>query len=207
MPTNNVETEVKLIIPDLATFDALQQLDSLGDFGIVPVGTKNIVDRYLDTSDLRLCQAGFACRVRQGQGQQILTLKSLTPVTDKVHRRLEIEMEVDTDQPPDWTEGEAKDLVQNIIEESPLQTLFTLYQTRHKFHVYSQQQRIIELSLDKVSLHQATAIDYLGLEAELIKDGTETDLVRFTKRLQQDWPLEVDSLSKFERALATLRSK
>ncbi|MBN1994270.1 MAG: CYTH domain-containing protein [Anaerolineae bacterium] len=203
MATKNIETEAKFIIPDWATFAALQQLNKLGDFSINPIGVKEVVDRYLDTADKRIYQAGFTCRIREAKGRQLLSLKSLARARGELHRRQEIEMEVDTDQPRCWAEGEAKSLVWGIIGDAPLQTLFTLYQVRHKFHVYCQQQLVIELSLDKVSLPQA-ALDYLGLEAELIEAGTEANLARFTKMLQARWPLAADAQSKFERALATL---
>ncbi|MFC1975787.1 inorganic triphosphatase [Chloroflexota bacterium] len=202
---NNVETEAKFIIPDLATFDALQKITGLDDFEAASIGIKNIVDRYLDTPDKHLLQADFVCRIRKAKNQQILTLKSsLKAVTGEIHRRQEIEMEVNSDQPLAWAESEVKDLVLGIVGQTPLQTLFTLYQTRHKFHVSSQEKLVIELSLDKVCLHQPTTIDYLGLEAELIEAGTEADLTRFAEALQRVWPLEADPQSKFERALASL---
>jgi inorganic triphosphatase YgiF len=205
MLSNNIETEAKFIIPDLTTFNTLQQITSLGDFAISPIGAENIVDRYLDTPDKRLLQAGFACRIRRAKGEQTLNLKSLVAVKGEIHRRQEIEVVVHTDQPQAWATGEARDLVLGIVGQTPLQTLFTLYQTRHKFHVYFQQQFVIELSLDKVSLHQAPIVDYLGLEAELVEAGTEADLARFTKVLQHHWPLEADPQSKFERAFASLK--
>jgi inorganic triphosphatase YgiF len=203
MLSRNIETEAKFIIPDRVTFEALQQITLLGDFKLDPVGTKNIVDRYLDTSEMDLFEAGFACRVRSTKDQQILNLKSLAPAEGLFHRRQEIEMAVNTDQPEAWAEGEAKVLVLGIVGQAPLQTLFTLYQTRHKFHVYFQERLVIELSLDEVSLHQAKTVDYLGLEAELIEDGTETDLARFTETLQRHWPLQADARSKFERGLVS----
>ena len=205
MLSQNIETEAKFIIPDPATFETLQQTSNLGDFELNPVGVKNIVDRYFDTAEMALFKAGFACRIRSTRGQQILNLKSLAPAEGQIHRRQEIEMDVNTEHPQRWAEGEAKALVLGIVGQAPLQTLFTLYQTRHKFHVYFQERLVIELSLDKVSLHQANTIDYLGLEAELIEDGTETDLTRFTETLQRHWPLEADAQSKFERGLATCK--
>jgi inorganic triphosphatase YgiF len=208
MSSKNIETEAKFIIPDLTTFEALQQVTDLGDFNLNPVGAKNIVDRYFDTSEMNIFEAGFACRVRSNtKGQQILNLKSLAAAEGQIHRRQEIELEVNTDQPQGWAEGEAKALVMGIIGQAPLQTLFTLYQTRYKFHVYCHKRLVIELSLDKVSLHQAETVDYLGLEAELIEDGTETDLTRFTETLQRHWPLEADTQSKFERGLASRQRK
>jgi inorganic triphosphatase YgiF len=152
-----------------------------------------------------MLQAGYACRIRELKGKQILAIKSLVATEGEVHRRLEIEMEVDDDQPHTWGDGEAKRLVLGIVRKNTLDTLFTLYQTRHKYHVFSKEKRVFELSLDKVSYYQPTAIDYIGLEAELIELGTDADLARFTQALQNKWSLTADPKSKFERALAALK--
>lgn len=204
MSTPTIETEAKFIIPDQATFTALEQLTRLGNFEIKALGVKEIADRYLDTSDKRLFQAGYACRIRNTKGQQTLTVKSLTPATTEVHRRHEMEMAVETDEPPAWPQSEIKNLVLDIVDEAALQTLFWLYQTRYKYHVIYQNQPIIELSLDKVALRQPEDIDYLGLEAELLENGSEANLTLFCKTLQQQWALVADPQSKFERALAII---
>ena len=204
---NNVEVEAKFIIPDIDTFETLTQLTRLDEFEILEIGVKSIVDRYLDTPARQLIQTGYACRIRESNGKQILAIKSLVATEGEVHRRLEIELEVDDDQPHTWADGEAKNLVLGIVGQTPLDTLFTLYQTRHKYHVFSQEQRIVELSLDQVSYHQPTIIDYLGLEAELIENGTDVDLARFTQALQNKWALSADPKSKFERAYAVLIQK
>jgi len=204
---NNVEVEAKFIIPDIDTFETLTRLAWLDEFEVKDIGVQTIVDRYLDTPARQLIQAGYACRIRQSKGKQILAIKSLVTTEDEVHRRLEIELEVDDDQPQTWANGEAKNLVLGIVGQTPLDTLFTLYQTRHKYHVFSQKQRIVELSLDQVSYYKPTSIDYLGLEAELIDNGTNADLARFTQALQNKWTLSADPKSKFERAYAVLIQK
>jgi len=204
---NNLEIEAKFIIPNIDTFDTLTQLTQLEAFEIKDIGIKTIVDRYLDTPGKQLLKAGYACRIRQSNGKQILAIKALVKTEGEVHRRLEIEMEVDDDQPQLWLESEAKSLVLDIVGQTPLKTLFTLYQTRHKYHVLNRGQRIIELSLDKVSYNQPAVIDYLGLEAELIDNGTDADLASFAQALQNQWPLSADPKSKFERAFAALKQK
>jgi len=203
--TNNIEIEAKFIIPDIDTFETLTQLTRLDEFEIKDIGAKTIVDRYLDTSAKQLVQAGYACRIRESKGKRVLAIKSLVATEGEVHRRLEIEMEVDGDQPQTWADGEAKNLALDIVGQTPLNTLFTLYQTRHKYHVFSRERRIFELSLDKVSYYQPAVIDYLGLEAELIDNGTDADLTRFTQALQNNWSLPADPKSKFERAFAALK--
>lgn len=199
-----IETEAKFVIPDRATFTALQQITRLDGFELRSIGPKTVVDRYLDTADRRLLRAGFACRVRQSGGKQILTLKSLTPAEGEIHRRREIEAEVETDQPQAWAGAEAGNLALAIAGPAPLETLFVLYQTRHQFQVRLQGQPVIELSLDEVSLHEGSTVDYLELEAELMEGGTEADLNHFIDTLQRRWSLKVETQSKFERALASI---
>lgn len=197
------ETEVKFIIPDKDTFTALKNVIAFDDFQLRPIGSKSNIDRYLDTTDKRLFQAGYACRIRQSNSKQILALKSLTPPEGDIHRRQEIEMVVDSDCPQTWTQGEAKDLLLGIIGEQQLQSLFTIYQTRHKYHVLFEDEPIIELSLDEVSLNDTSKIDYFELEGELLEAGLEDDLRHFSHSLQDIWHLQPETQSKFERALGT----
>jgi inorganic triphosphatase YgiF len=204
MSPSKIETEAKFAIPETDTFTALQRITRLGDFELTPVGVKNVRDRYLDTADRDLYRAGYACRIRTGNERQRLTLKTLTPATEAIHRRHEIEADVETDQPQNWVKGEARALVLGIIGSASLETLFHVYQTRHVYHVLHQGRPIIEYSLDEVSLHQNTAIDYLELEAELIEGATESDLERFIETLLASWPLQPETRSKFEHGLASL---
>lgn len=202
-----VETEAKFVIPDGSTFAALQKLTRLGDFELKSIGVKAAVDRYLDTADKCLYQAGWACRLRNIADKQFITLKSLTPAQDNLHRRRELETEVEPPQAQGeqwqtWPDSPARELVGQIAGPAPLQILFTLYQTRHQFHVLKHDQPIIELSLDEVSLDDASWVNYRELEAELIEAGDEADLGLLVEALQARWPLQVEPWSKFERALA-----
>lgn len=202
MSSARLEIEAKFIIPEATTFAALQSESKLGEFELRPLQTKVVFDRYLDTGDRRLLQAGFACRIRTVNDQKLLTLKSLTPAGDHIHRRQEIETEIETDQPHGRADSEARRLLLEMAGTASLQTLFDLYQTRHQFQVCLARQPLIELSLDEVSLGEAETVDYFELEAELIGMGTEADLARFTETLISRWPLAVESRSKFERGLA-----
>lgn len=201
----NIETEAKFIIPDQATFDAMLKLTQVGQFELTPAGVKSVSDHYLDTADKRLFQAGLACRLRNIKNRHIITLKSLTPATGALHQRDEIETGVkanqaEPDQPQAWEAGQAQSLVIEIIGQRPLQTLFSLHQTRHQFQVCRQGQTIIELSLDEVALHHPGVIDFRELEAELLEAGNEDLLAAFIAALLAQWPLEPQLYSKFERA-------
>jgi inorganic triphosphatase YgiF len=131
----------------------------------------------------------------------------MTPVDGTLHRRREIEQEIVTDQPTAWPDGEAQALVLEIIGSCPLETLFTIHQTRHQFHARLDDRTVIEFSLDEVSFNDPETIDYCGLEAELKGSGTEADLVQFIESLQANWLLKPDGLSKFERRLANLNQQ
>jgi CHAD domain-containing protein/transposase-like protein len=206
-----IETEAKFVVPDSSTLAALQKLTRLADFELKSIGVKATVDRYLDTADKRLYQAGWACRLRNIADKQLITLKSTTPVQDNLHRRRELETEIEPSQPQGeqwqtWPDSPARELVEQIAGLAPLQTLFILYQTRHQFHGLKHGQPVIELSLDEVSLNDASRVQYRELEAELIGSGDETDLALLVEALQARWPLQVEPQSKFERALAEVIS-
>ncbi len=205
MSSTKVETEAKFIVPEASTFAALQKITRLGDFKLKASDVQTVFDRYLDTAAKQFYQAGFACRIRTVKDKQLLTLKSLTPAKGNIHRRQEIEQEIETEQIQTWAEGEAKRLVLEIAGAAALETLFTLYQTRHQFKAFRQGRAVIELSLDEVSLRKANSIDYFELEAELMEAGTEADLVLFVETLKSNWPLPAESQSKFERALASIK--
>ncbi len=195
----NTELEVKFNVPDRSSFDSLRKIRQLGDFQIEPIGTQMITDRYLDVADQRILRAGFVCRIRLVNHKQILSLKSLTPPEDNIHRRQEIEMEIESEQTKYWPEGKAKNLLLQLAGEAPLQSLFTLQQVRHKYLALLGDTPVIEVSLDEVS-HDYQ--DYLELEAEMLEAGTESDLRRFAELLQSEWNLQTENLSKFERAFA-----
>jgi triphosphatase len=197
-----IETEVKFSVPDKETFDALKSLEQLNGFKLESVGTKTNLDRYLDTAGRRLLQAGYACRVRNQKDKFVLTLKSLTPASDGVHQRQEIESEVPGQTPALWPQSEAKFLLEKITQGEPLELLFPIYQVRHKYLVFYNEQPIIEFSLDEVFQDKQQQAGYLELEAELINNGRQAELAEFARLLQAEWPLQPESVSKFERMYA-----
>jgi len=199
-----IETEAKFIIPNPATFNALKSLEQLGSFQFEPLGAKTITDRYLDTANRRFMAAGYAFRLRQAGARQIATLKSLTPASGGVHRRLEFEAKVNSELPQTWPAGQIKDLALDIAAGEPPELLFVIRQKRYKYKTLLAHQPVIEFSLDEVYLSEAGPVDYLELEAELIEAGTEEDLQAFVAALQADWPLKPEHRSKFERALCLL---
>lgn len=205
MSKPSIEIETKFIIPNQGMLTELQMLRLLAEFAIQPISQKANCDHYLDTADKAIMQAGYACRIRHvGEAKQ-LTLKSLTPAEGQVHRREEFEIEIASENRADWPDSEAKSLLLGIIGQAELVELFSLRQHRSKFHVTSQDGvPLLELSLDEVFITQSAEPDYLELEAELLEAGTEQDLARFVEALLEDYALQPEARSKFERALIVL---
>ena len=195
----SIETEVKFSVPNKKIFDVLKSLTLLNGFKFESIGTKINADRYLDTPDRRLLQAGYACRVRNQKDKLVLTLKSLTPARGGLHKRQEIESEVLGESPNLWPPSEAKSLVEEITTGEPLELLFEIYQVRHKYLVIHNGNPVIEFSLDEVSQGDQKQVDYLELEAELINNGSEAELAELTRLLQAECQLQPQMGSKFER--------
>ncbi|MDX1521548.1 MAG: CYTH domain-containing protein [Anaerolineae bacterium] len=195
-----IETEVKFIIPDYDTFVILRSRRKLKPFRFKPIGSKKVTDHYLDTAQRNILQAGFACRFRAVGKQKTISLKALTPPEGKIHRRQEIELEVDNEQPPTWPDCDFKDQLTALTANAPLQPLLALYQTRYKYHITLKDKPLMELSLDEVSPTETGVSRYFELEAELLDTGTDQDLERFIEVLTNKWNLPPAGKSKFERA-------
>lgn len=202
MSAAKTETELKYRISKRRTFNALRELTHVNGFTLESIGSKTIIDQYLDTASRRVLQAGYACRLRHQKNTHILTLKSLAPASGALHRRKEIECTVPGKASASWPDSPAKTLLQQITGDEPLELLFDLKQTRQKYLVKANGQPIIELSLDEVWHGETAQADYLGLEAELINNGSEADLARFANQLEAQFPLQPESVSKFERMYA-----
>ena len=53
--------------------------------------------------------------------------------------------------------------------------------------------------------NDTTHIDYFELEGELLESGVEDDLQWFSGSLQDNWPLQSETQSKFKRVLGAPR--
>ena len=195
-----IETEIKFSVPTLSTFSNLKSLSTLGPFYFEPAGTKIIADHYIDTHDRQLLRAGYACRLRLAKGQIVLTLKSLTPPDGAIHRRKELETTVPSELAEQWPDNEVTRTIHAITKGAPLQPLCLLHQTRHEFKVSQADRKVLEFSLDEVAHRPDGPVDYYELEAELTGSGTESTLAQFTQLLQENWSLQPENKSKFERA-------
>ena len=202
-----MEIEAKFGILDEQTFERLLQVPALAGLSLGPATESGLQDTYLDTPDRAILAGGYSCRIRRDGDRVLVTVKSLGDADGGIHRRAEHEIELPDLLPPgDWPPGTARDVVLRLSAGRPLNTLFVLSQTRYDRPLADGNRQVARVSLDRVRLHRGDspepATAYLELEAELLPDGREEDLMAVAAELQQAWHLSPENRSKFQRALA-----
>jgi CHAD domain-containing protein len=206
-----MEIEAKFAVPDEATYARLQDCGELAGFNVAPGPTVTNRDQYLDTVDGRFLAAGYACRLRAEGDVYIATLKSLGTAGGAIHRRdeREVRMAEAEPDPEQWPDGPARWLASELAAGERLQPLLALQQQRARRNVMDGERLVGEFTADAVEVVlRGEATDgterYYELEIELKGDGTEADLERLSRELQEGWGLVPEPRSKFERALESL---
>ena len=202
-----MEIEQKFRVDDPRIFDALRELQILGDYALqaepAPEQQRNI---YFDTPDGRLRAAQYGLRIRELEGRRIVTLKGPGAVHDGRHEREEYEVEIgDDDRPTSWPASPARDRTLALIGDQPLAPLLTVTTTRHHIIASLAGTNIAELSLDHGSIQAAgRSLPFRELEIELLEAGTTTDLDTLCTELVARFSLVPDDRSKLARGLELL---
>jgi len=154
-----IELELKYRADDVAPLRALRDVDSLGPVALGPASVADELDRYLDTADLRLAAARWACRLRTRDVRTTLSLKgpSRHDPGDALHRRPEVEGPAGPGTDPGrWPPSPARDLLASLAGGSASQISlverFTLEQRRTERTVLAGGRRIGLMSLDEVTV-------------------------------------------------------
>ncbi len=207
-----VEIELKYRVLDGGTSDRLIEAERLGAFAATGRATRTtqIEDRYVDTIDGALANAGFAVRLRQSGAGTIVSVKSLARTNGPGGsvRRDELEGPADRVAPAgDWPASDARALVLEHAGDAPLVELVTVRQLRRKRQLKSPDARI-ELSLDEVDVvTRGRVIErFVELEAELVK-GDENALTALADVLDGESGLHRSTNSKLESAMAAVRGE
>lgn len=197
-----MEIEAKYTASEAQLADLLKDR-VLGEYRLEDLEEQFLTDYYVDTAERDIWKAGYACRMREKNGQWILTVKGLGGVEGSIHQREEYEVEIQQDTPPElWPDSPARDLVTSLVRSSPLVELCTIRQHRTTRAVYQDQRRVGEMSLDVVDMGSADQLQRVyEVEVELEQDGTLEDLRVLDKSLRS-YGLRPEPLSKFERAMA-----
>ena len=127
-----MEVEAKFTVRRAAVLDRLAGLPSLAGFALGDPATIEQADTYLDTPRDDISAGGYFCRRRVSDGRTKITLKNVITGGGGLHRRQELEVEVDGDglTPGDWPASPARDLVVELVGDGVLEPLFELRQRR-----------------------------------------------------------------------------
>lgn len=201
-----MEIEAKFNVPNATVLAQLNTLPKLAGFSVLPGKVKSLRDCYLDTANRRIFQHGYVLRRRrQADGDWVISLKSLGGAEGAIHRREEVETKVIPqlkDQAPEtWQQSDVYAQLQTMLGDATLNILFCLTQTRTVHRLADAERVIAEYSLDEVHVPvNDTEIVFYEVEVELKKKGTEDDLRAIVQFLQENYFLQPELRSKFERA-------
>lgn len=214
MSHGRIESELKFRAEDDAPLRALAAAPTLGPASLGPARPVDETDRYLDTADLRLAAAGWACRVRSRQGRTTLSLKGRGEhdAADPVHRRSELEGPAHTVlDPTAWPPSAARDLLLGLAGGQSLHERFTLVQARTERDVSVAGVSVGLLSLDRSRVvHRGVELGGLWVvELEFGTDGVALGLhaAPLAAALAATPGLVRDPLTKLEHALDLLAQR
>jgi len=171
-------------------------------------------DILLDTTDRAITSDGYALRIRETGKRRILTLKGPPLGDGTLHRREEIEAELDADSPGPAKKGRVsrarwpepiKSRVSEMIGEEHLLSLIHTDIHRTTWKIERAGRVVAELAYDVGEVSANGKSDAVNeLEIELKGAGEETDLHTLGERLRALTPLEPESRTKLSRGLDLL---
>jgi inorganic triphosphatase YgiF len=207
----SLEVELKFQADDERPLDDLARAAELGPARLGPASTVDEIDRYLDTVDLRLAAARWACRLRTRSGRTVVSLKGPAEhaVGELVHRRPELEGPATDDlEPSHWPQSPARDLLRTMGGGRPLVERFTLRQRRTERSVQIGGRRCGLISLDRSAVEHGgrqvglLRIVELELDPRAIASGLDPEPLG--RALTRVAGLHPDPATKLEHALLLL---
>jgi CHAD domain-containing protein len=171
-------------------------------------------DILLDTKDRAITAGGFALRLREVGKRWILTLKGPPLGTGALHRREEIEAELEVDSSAPAKKGRVsharwpepiKGRVAELVGDEALVSLIQTDIHRTTWAVTRAGKAVAELAYDVGEIYANGKSDAVHeLEIELKGAGSEADLDALGERLCALASLEPESRTKLSRGLALL---
>jgi inorganic triphosphatase YgiF len=198
-----MEIEAKFAVSDEATLNRLAQADQLAGYTLLPAKIKRVHDTFMDTPDRAVLASGHVCRQRDYGDHIVMSLKSGHTVEGGVHRREELEVALP--QPMligQWPDSEIRTKLLRLIGDVVLTPLFDQWQTRVVRMIHQTDRIVAEFSADRVELSRGDRQAlYFEMEVELKESGTDDDLNVIVACLTDEWGLQPEARSKFQRAL------
>lgn len=211
-----VELELKYRADDATPLQALAAIATLGPTRLGPPETVDELDRYLDTPDLLLAAAHWACRLRTRGGRTTISLKGPArhAAAEALHQRFEVEGPGGSGiDPEQWLPSPAREVLLQLAggraaAETALAERFTLAQRRTERAVLSRGRQVGLLSLDESTVLQDGAprgtLFMVELELEIDQPLDEPLAAELDAALAAVPGIRADPLTKLEHALALL---
>ena len=217
-----VEVEAKFAVPTPKIFEELTKRKiTLAGYHFGPPVRKVVKDLYLDTTDFRLLRLGYQLRLRVGDAQWIMAVKSRAAANDVgIYRRLEIEEPLADERCPECggeLPGEIGEALAAVLDKrAKLAPVCVIEQTRTVFemtatapgHKRSSSQVLALMSLDEMCIRQAVDDPLLArayeIEVELARGIDVAELQVIADRLIGAYGLVPSQASKLERSLAII---
>lgn len=211
MTSARVEAELKYTALTERPLQELERAEVLGPARLGVARTVSELDRYVDTPDLRLAAARWACRLRSREGRTVVSLKGPAEhaTGDLLHLRPEVEGPADSGLDPQaWPPSGARDQLIAMTRGAALVERFSLEQDRTERDVSQRGTRIGGLSLDRVRVMfgegEIGRMAVVELELDPAALALGLDHAPLARALSAVDGLAPDPASKFERALAML---
>lgn len=197
----------KFSITDPSLFWSLQTINRLELYSFSTHEVLEIEDTYLDTKKHRLFTAGYSCCKRDQDQGVMITLTKLPSSQGRV-KTWETLLDKNSPYPIDWPESEVRKRIIKVISNKKLRGIIHLLQTRIVRNIKYDDQKIGKFNLDEIRLiSREDEMQFKQLQITLQPSDSSRHLEKITKLFLEKWPLEVDNLSKFERALQIIQQK
>jgi inorganic triphosphatase YgiF len=204
-----MECEIKLAI-DAAGATRLKKSPVLRAHAVSKPEEREHVDRYFDTPGLTLWKHGFALRVRTDGEQHVQTLKGGGSALAGLHRRVELEAAVPSDQPdPALFVRQLHEALPQLAHklgdghDVQLEPVFVNRTKRTRWMIaLPDDGGQVECALDIGELqHGERTVAVRELELEM-KEGDPTRLYELARQVHEAVPVRIENISKAERGYA-----
>lgn len=190
------------MISDPGLFWSLQTIDQLGSYFLFTRKVLEFEETYLDTKKRLLFLAGYSCRKRY-QGKKISITLSKLHSRKGATKHWELMLKKNIPDPINWPDSQVRRRVINVVSDKKLRAIINLYQTRIMRTVRIEEKRIGRFDLDEITITTNDNKQYFKqLEIKLLPLYSDLHLEKISAAILKKWPLEVETLSKLERALA-----
>ncbi len=210
--SEHAEWEAKFLLDqDERPLEALEPFLTSRGFELVEQPEIRQVDRYFDTPSWDLFRSGWAFRWRDAGPYTLLCLKSFGAVAGNVHRRDEVEQEVDVlpESMDAFPRGVVADRLGELLGEGmdPPRELFRL-ETHRRVYRVQKGSSVLLLCVDESAVFPSAregatreaALRFHELELEL-EEGEGNALANVAKEIEQELAFLPARQSKFERGL------